>query len=557
VPLHHLPPTRKTTTARPRHRVSVPRGLIAGTLVATALVWGPSAVIPGSSFRFALVQSGIYLGLLLLTICSRRAKVLLIRTAQRYTINPLMRLLLAVGVNPFGLAILETRGHLSGKTRRVPVGNGRMGDSFWIIAEHGTRAGYVHNIEHDPHVRVRLRIGLRYRWVRGIATVCPDDDPLARQRRIIAWHPLRALNAINVRVGGADLLSVHVQLDSTPEGESGRSVPTVVAQPKTPALRYAPRIVMAIAVIAGLFGLVVSAPAAASRSQGAGTVIAAESSPYGEVLEVGSGEFAGYSVYQFDRNSVGACNATTVVTVAGHPMTCAGSETDANADWPIVSTVGKPVAAKGVNPKLLGTVYRKELNEEQVTYAGKLLYLFDDHPHQFTGVNFVETVLPLLPWHGLWALVSPKNGSEVTGSITLTTQTRPTGGSELAADMFQGVFNIPVVVYTYSADTKDHSNCSGACSLEWPPVLSSETPHVSGLPPRTLGTFMRSDGGTQLAYKGHPLYFYSNEVPRLNPIGFPLNPATIGSGNALAGPEHKGTFAIVALDDIDRVGGAE
>ena len=33
--------------------------------------------------------------------------------------------MLAVGTNPFGLAILETRGHLSGKTRRVPVGNGR------------------------------------------------------------------------------------------------------------------------------------------------------------------------------------------------------------------------------------------------------------------------------------------------------------------------------------------------------------------------------------------------------------------------------------------------
>jgi deazaflavin-dependent oxidoreductase (nitroreductase family) len=55
-----------------------------------------------------------------------------------------------------GLAILETRGHASGRTRRVPVGNGRKGDSFWMIAEHGTRAGYVHNIQHDPHVRVRL-----------------------------------------------------------------------------------------------------------------------------------------------------------------------------------------------------------------------------------------------------------------------------------------------------------------------------------------------------------------------------------------------------------------
>jgi len=72
----------------------------------------------------------------------------------------------------------------------------------------GTRARYVYNIQHDPHVRVRLRIGLRYRWVPGIATICPDDDPLARQRHIIAWHPLRALNVINVRVLGADLLTV-------------------------------------------------------------------------------------------------------------------------------------------------------------------------------------------------------------------------------------------------------------------------------------------------------------------------------------------------------------
>jgi hypothetical protein len=45
-----------------------------------------------------------------------------------------------------------------------------------------------------------------------VATVLPGDDALARQRRIIAWHPLRALNAINVRVLGADLVTVHVRL---------------------------------------------------------------------------------------------------------------------------------------------------------------------------------------------------------------------------------------------------------------------------------------------------------------------------------------------------------
>jgi hypothetical protein len=71
----------------------------------------------------------------------------------------------------------------------------------------------VHNIQHDPRVGVRLRVGLRYRWVPGIATVRPDEDPLARQRKIIAWHPLRALNAMNMRLFGADLLTVRVQLN--------------------------------------------------------------------------------------------------------------------------------------------------------------------------------------------------------------------------------------------------------------------------------------------------------------------------------------------------------
>ena len=219
-PTQPIRPIQLSTANLRGSGLSVPRGLIAGTLVAVALVWGPYAVIPHSSRLSALVQSGIYLSLLVLTICSRRAKVLLVRTVQRYTMNPLMRLLLTVGVNPFGLAILETRGHASGKTRRVPVGNGRKGDAFWIIAEHGTRAGYVRNIQHDPNVRVRLRIGLRYRWVTGVATVRPDEDPLARQRQIIAWHPLRALNAVNVRVLGGDLLAVHVQLNTVRAGHA-------------------------------------------------------------------------------------------------------------------------------------------------------------------------------------------------------------------------------------------------------------------------------------------------------------------------------------------------
>ncbi|HEY6421704.1 MAG TPA: nitroreductase/quinone reductase family protein [Pseudonocardiaceae bacterium] len=194
--------------------MTVPRGLLIGTIVAIALVWGvfalDTAAWPG--IVGSIAQTALLLANLVLTARSPRTKVLIVRTLQQWTINPLMRLLLGIGINPLGLAILETRGRVSGQPRRTPVGNGREGNTFWIIAEHGTRAGYVRNIQRDPRVRVRLRIGWRLRWVPGIAEILPDDDALARQRRIIRWHPLRAFNAMNVRVLGTDLLTVRVQL---------------------------------------------------------------------------------------------------------------------------------------------------------------------------------------------------------------------------------------------------------------------------------------------------------------------------------------------------------
>jgi deazaflavin-dependent oxidoreductase (nitroreductase family) len=225
----HLIPIHKTTSASPSSRFSVPRGMLAGVAAVLALTWGLYAIQPGASLLPTELQTGLYLGLLVLTISSRRAKVLVARTFQRYTLNPLFKLLLTIGINPLGLAILETTGRVSGRTRRVPVGNGRKGDDFWIIAEHGYLAGYVRNIQRDPRVRVRLRIGLRYRWVTGIATIRPDDDPLARQRKIIAWHPLRAYNAINVRTLGADLLTVHVKLGLPQAGQHGAPAPAMAA----------------------------------------------------------------------------------------------------------------------------------------------------------------------------------------------------------------------------------------------------------------------------------------------------------------------------------------
>ena len=218
----------------------LPRGYLTGTVVALIVAWVPYALSPGSSVEVPAAQTMLYLGLMALTARSRRLKVLVVRTAQRWVINPVVQSLFAVGLNPLGLVILETRGRVSGQPRRTPVGNGQMGTSLWIIAEHGSSANYVRNIGQDPRVRVRLRQGLRYRWVTGVATIMPDDDPLARQRRIVRWHPLRALNAMNVRLLGADLLTVHIHLgDLTPA--PGSTFQTRPATPNTEVHRAPPQ----------------------------------------------------------------------------------------------------------------------------------------------------------------------------------------------------------------------------------------------------------------------------------------------------------------------------
>jgi deazaflavin-dependent oxidoreductase (nitroreductase family) len=121
----------------------------------------------------------------------------------KYVVNPLVKLAVSSGLVR-GLAILETSGRKSGQPRRTPVGNGLQGDTFWIVTEHGRRAGYVRNIEVNP--RVRVKVGRR--WRSGTAHLMPDDDPRERQRKLG-----RRLNALAVRAIGTELLTVRIDLD--------------------------------------------------------------------------------------------------------------------------------------------------------------------------------------------------------------------------------------------------------------------------------------------------------------------------------------------------------
>ncbi len=128
-------------------------------------------------------------------------------------LNPPVKLLFNLDVVPPGYALLETVGRRSGRPRQTPGGDGLIGDTFWIVAEHGRRAGYVRNLQAQPRVRVRVRRGRRAQWRTGTAEVLLDDDPRERQRQLARTSLNRRLNAFVVRTMGTELVTVRIDLD--------------------------------------------------------------------------------------------------------------------------------------------------------------------------------------------------------------------------------------------------------------------------------------------------------------------------------------------------------
>jgi len=141
-------------------------------------------------------------------------KYRLIQLLQKYFLNPQVKILFAMGLALPGYALLETIGRKTAKPRRTPVGDGRLGSQFWLIAEHGIKAGYVRNIASNPRVRLKLRrSGIMGSWHSGTAHLLPEDDPRARQRWLYEKVPSSLANAVVVRLLGTDLLTVRIDLD--------------------------------------------------------------------------------------------------------------------------------------------------------------------------------------------------------------------------------------------------------------------------------------------------------------------------------------------------------
>ncbi|MYS23553.1 Predicted lipoprotein with conserved Yx(FWY)xxD motif [Streptomyces sp. DvalAA-14] len=78
-------------------------------------------------------------------------------------------------------------------------------------------------------------------------------------------------------------------------------------------------------------------------------------------------------------------------------------------------------------------------------------------------------------------------------------------------------------LYLFAKDTKDKSNCTGACAAAWPPLLTSGKAKATGeAKSDLLGTTKRS-GGTQVTYNGHPVYGFVSDTKSGQANGQGLN----------------------------------
>jgi predicted lipoprotein with Yx(FWY)xxD motif len=266
-----------------------------------------------------------------------------------------------------------------------------------------------------------------------------------------------------------------------------------------------------------------------SAPTGAATVSTASTS-FGKVLVIGSGDYAGCSLYLLTSDQLRS--------LTGAHFSCSD---DPNAIqqpcdtflWPALLTKGAPIAGPGVNPKLLGTVTRDDLPGlppvQQVTYGGMPLYRFflDEDPGETSGADLFD---PVTSPTGIWYLVEPSRGNPAPGQAHFQLETAPiarSGPEEtvLSVVMDHGFDFLPEGTFPVYTSSPGHGPgkgpgamgpgqpCDELCAQYWPPVLTSGAPQAgTGVDQHALGTVKRPDGTQQVTYKGKPLYLFNDDA---------------------------------------------
>jgi predicted lipoprotein with Yx(FWY)xxD motif len=262
-----------------------------------------------------------------------------------------------------------------------------------------------------------------------------------------------------------------------------------------------------------------------SLPNGPATVSTATRAPFGKVLVVGSGDYAGCSLYLLTSDQLHALTGSHYA--CSDTFNAIGQPCDTYL-WPALLTDGAPIAGPGVNAKLLGTVTRTDLPGlpavQQVTYAGQPLYRFflDEGVGETDGANLFD---PVTSPTGTWYLVDPSHGAPAPGPAEMELETAPVDGTGssatvLSVSMDHGFVLLPdgtFPVYTqgpgHGHGERHDKHCGAFCAQYWPPVLTSGSPAAgAGVEQHALGTKKLPDGSRQVTYKGRPLYLFADDA---------------------------------------------
>jgi predicted lipoprotein with Yx(FWY)xxD motif len=92
------------------------------------------------------------------------------------------------------------------------------------------------------------------------------------------------------------------------------------------------------------------------------------------------------------------------------------------------------------------------------------------------------------------------------GEAAISVATDPTLGKIL-------VGNNDMTLYIYTKDTPDQSNCTGACLVNWPPLLTKGSPVLgAGVDKSLVGSAALADGTRIVTYNKMPLYYWAKDT---------------------------------------------
>jgi len=229
-------------------------------------------------------------------------------------------------------------------------------------------------------------------------------------------------------------------------------------------------------------------PSAGGTQPAAGTQVGVADTKLGKILTDSNGR----ALYAFtvDKGGKSACY-----------QQCAQA-------WPALTTDGTPTAAGDVDGSLLATAARTD-GTQQVTYAGLPLYYFakDSGSGQTNGQGV----------GGVWFVVDPAGKLVKTGAAAATV----TVAKSKLGDILAGAKGR--TLYAFMVDKGGISACYGGA----PRRGRRSRPRASRPSARACGPRCsarpRTDGNTQVTYKGMPLYYFASDAKPSDTKGQGLN----------------------------------